>query len=225
MIFVWFIPSYLQAFLLWLLFRRRAYRVFPFLFSYSAFGLAADAARFVTRNLPHAYFWTYWLTDTVYVILATLTLFEVCRHVLGKTTRVWWGHLLFPGAIAASVLLTAARIQAVPPRWGKVMFWMIVSQIAMGFAQVLTFASLVSLVPLLGVPLHDQSSSIAAGYGMYATLMLWMTTKVSDSGPSLVHTWGVISVIAYSAMLVIWIWAFRKPQVAEVTAPTKSPGT
>jgi hypothetical protein len=212
MIFVWHIPTYLQALLLWLLIRGRVRRVFPFFFAYNAFGVAAGAARFVTLNRVHAYFWTYWLTDAIYIILATFTLFEVFRSVLRDVTRAWWRHLIFPGVIAASILLTAARVQAVPPHWGKSMFWMVTSQIAVRFAQVLTFASLVSLVPLLGVYWHGQSRSIAAGYGMYATLMLWMTTKVSDSGVGQMRTWDVISIAAYSAMLAMWIWAFRRPR-------------
>jgi hypothetical protein len=207
-----YIPLFPQAFLLWLLIRRRAQRVVPFFFAYAVFGIAADAARFVTLGHAHAYFWTYWLTDAVYIVLGTLSLFEVFRKVLGHVTRAWWRHLIFPGIIAASVYLAMARMQAVPPQFEGAKLWIMSGEIAVRFAQVITFAALGTLVLLLGASWSMQERGITAGFGMYATVMLLMTTKYWDAGPGFRDVWNWCSIIFYCVALIIWIWAFRRPK-------------
>jgi hypothetical protein len=225
--FLPYIPWLLQALLLWLLIRRHAQRAFPFFFAYAAFGVAAGVARFSTLGHVHAYFWTYWITDAVYILLGTLSLFEVFRNVLGHVTRVWWRHVIFPGIIAASVYLTMARMQAAPPHLEGVRVWIISGEIAVRFAQVITFATLVSLTPLLGLYWDRHSRGIAGGFGMFATIMLWMTTKYSDSGIGFARQLGIVSILAYALALIIWIWAFRRPKsskalVAENPSAVKS---
>ena len=212
MLFVRYIPFFLQAFLLWLLFRRRAYCTFPFFFAYTAFGVAAGAARFVVHNRPYARVWTYWSTDAVYILLGTLALFEVFQGVFRNVTRVWWRYLLFPAIIAAGVFLSIARMQAVPPQVKDYMIWIITGQVAVRVAQVITFAALASLTPLLSLRWPQHSIGIAAGFGMYATIMLLMTTKLSDYGASFEYMWGVVSLTAYDAALLIWMWSFRPSQ-------------
>jgi hypothetical protein len=204
-----YIPLYLQAFLLWVLIRRDAQRAFPFFFAYTAFGVGASMARFVTRNHLHAYFWTYWVTDAIYILLATATLFEISRRVFRNVTRVWWKLLFFPGIIAVSILLTKWRMNAVPPRLTGLTLWIVNGEIAVRFAQVITFAALGTLVLLLGLRWNKQERGITAGFGMYATVMLLMTTRYSDSGAGFRLAWWSISVIFYCAALIIWIWSFR----------------
>ncbi|HXC43138.1 MAG TPA: hypothetical protein VNY51_06425 [Candidatus Dormibacteraeota bacterium] len=214
--FLPYIPFFLQAFLLWLLVRRHAQRAFPFFFAYTAFGVAAGIARFVTLGHVRAYFWTYWLTDAVYILLGTLSLFEVFRNVFGHVTRVWWRHLIFPGIIAASVYLAMARMQAVPPQFEGARLWIMSGEIAVRFAQVITFAALGTLVLLLGASWNTQERGITAGFGMYATVMLLMTTRYWDAGPRFRMAWSWASIIFYYVALIIWIWSFRRPLPAAV---------
>lgn len=216
-----YIPFFLQAFLLWLLIRRRAQRAFPFFFAYTAFGVAAGVARFVTLGHIQAYFWTYWITDGVYILLATATLFEIVRHVFKNVTRVWWRLLFFPSIIAVSVYLTMARMQAVPPRFEGARLWIMNGEIAVRFAQVITFAALGTLVLLLGLHWNRQERGITAGFGMYATVMLLMTTRYWDTGTSFRMAWGWSSIIFYYVALIIWIWSFRRPTLPTVASHTK----
>ena len=207
----------LQPSLLWLLILRHAQRAFPFFFAYTVFGGAAGVARFLALGHVHAYLWTYWLTDAVYILLGTLSLFGVFRNVLGHVTRVWWRHLIFPGIVAASVYLAMARMQAVPPQFEGVRLWIMSGEIAVRFAQVMTFAALGTLVLLLSASWNAQERGITAGFGMYATVMLLMTTKYWDAGPGFKMAWGQVSIIFYCVALMIWIWSFRRPLPAAVS--------
>jgi hypothetical protein len=193
-----------------MLIRRKAQRSFPFFFAYTAFGIVASIARFATRDHVRPYFWAYWITDAIYIILATATLFEISRSVFRNVMRVWWRLLFFPGIIAVSILLCIWRMNAVPPKLTGLTAWIVNGEIAVRFAQVITFAALGTLVLLLGLRWNRQERGITAGFGMYATIMLLMTTKYSDSGTAFRMAWSRISVGSYCAALLIWIWSFRR---------------
>ena len=205
-----------------MLVRRNSQRAFPFFFAYTAFGVAAGIARFVTRDHVHAYFWAYWITDGIYVLLATATLFEISRRVLSNVTRVWWRLLFFPAIIAASILLCTWRMNAIPPKLSGLTLWIVNGEIAVRFAQVITFAALGTLVLLLGLRWNQQERGITAGFGMYATIMLLTTTRYSDSGTSFRMAWWSFSLIAYTAALLIWIWSFRRPVRKSADASVKN---
>jgi hypothetical protein len=119
--------------------------------------------------------------------------------------------LFFPGIIAVSILLCIWRVNAVPPKLTGLTVWIVNGEIAVRFAQVITFAALGTLVLLLGLRWSRQERGITAGFGMYATIMLLMTTKYSDAGTGFRMAWWSVSVTCYSAALVIWIWSFRRP--------------
>src|SRR5712675_243823 len=113
---VWFIPLGLLASLLWLLIRKRAYEACPCFFSYVAFAVAADVARFVALNYPRPYFATYWITEAGYDLLGILVMYEVLRSVLGNLTRAWWARLIFPAFLIAGVGMSLARANVIPSR-------------------------------------------------------------------------------------------------------------
>jgi len=219
---VWYIPSVLQTFLLLMLVRRRTYRTFPFFFAYTAFGVAAGVARFVTHGHTRPYFWAYWSTDAVYVILGTLTLFELFRRVLAHVLRVWWKALIFPSIIAVSIFLSVARMRAVPPELQGPNLWIITGEIAVRFMQVFTFAGLVTMVAVLGLRWQRHERGVVAGFGMYATVMLLVTTRASDLGLAFRHSFGIASVLSYCVALLIWIGTFRLPETKETIAQEDS---
>src|ERR1700674_5587514 len=115
---LWYIPLGLLALLLWVLLRRRAYKVYPCFFSYAAFGVTADVARFVVHNHPRSYYATYWITEAGYDLLGILVMYEVLRAVLGSLTRAWWARLIFPAVLTAGVSLSLARAHAAPTQFG-----------------------------------------------------------------------------------------------------------
>jgi hypothetical protein len=224
---VWYIPLGLLVLLLWVLIRRRAYKVSPCFFSYAAFGVVAGVARFVVRNHPDPYYATYWITEAGYDLLGILVMYEVLRTVLGTLTRAWWARLIFPAILLAGIGMSLARADAVPSRIVGMRFYIVAGEIAVRFVQVFIFAGLVTLVPLLGLRWRQYSFGVAIGFGLYATVMLLTTTKYSDFGTRFKFLWDVTSLVAYSVAVLIWIWFFSVPQKvptpgSELSAP--SPG-
>src|SRR5713226_9441722 len=93
---LWYIPLGLLVLLLCVLLRRRAYKVCPWFFTYVAFGVVADVARFMVRDHPRSYYATYWITEAGYDLLGILVMYEVLRLVLGSLARASWSRLIFP---------------------------------------------------------------------------------------------------------------------------------
>jgi hypothetical protein len=218
-----YIPSCLLVVLLALLVRRRIYTTLPCFFAYAIFAVGADLARFVVRNHPYPYYATYWITEAVYDLLGILVMYEVLRSVFASLTRAWWGRLIFPTVLIAGIGLSLARAHAAPTQFGRrLAFYIVVGEIAVRFVQVLVFAGLVTLVPLLGLRWRQYPFGVATGFGLYATVALLTTTKFSDFGTTFIFLWGVTSVVAYSAAVLIWIWFFSVPQKAGTPSPELS---
>src|ERR1700678_1723903 len=163
--------------------RRRVWASLPFFFAYSAFAVTADFARFLTHNHREAYYATYYITEAGYDLLGILVMYEVFHSVVGRLIRARWSRLIFPTVLLAGVLLSLARAHVAPVQFTRrLAFYIVVGEIAVRFVQVFIFAGLVTLVPLLGVRWRQYPFGVAAGFGLYATVALLITTKLSDFG-------------------------------------------
>jgi hypothetical protein len=194
---------------------------------YAAFAVIADIARFAVHNHRSIYVPTYWATEAVYDILGILVMYEVLYSVLGTLARARWSRLILPVLLIVGIALSLAHRQAVPPKVDGFRLYIVTGEIAVRFVQVLVFAGLVTLVPVLGLRWRQYPFGVATGFGLYATVMLLTTIKFSDFGTRFKFLWGVTSLVAYSVAVLIWIWFFSVPQkietpVSELSAP--SPG-
>jgi len=217
---IWYVPLGLLVILLWVLIRRRAYEVCPWFFVYAGFAVAAGVARFVVRDHARPYYATYWITEAGYDLLGVLVMYEVLRLVLGSLARASWVRLIFPAVVVAAIGLTWSRSHAVPMQFGQGLnFYILAGEIAVRFVQVLIFAGLVTLVPLLGLRWRQYAFGVATGFGLYATVSLLINLKLSDFGTRFKNLWDVTSLVAYSVAVLIWIWFFSVPQKLETPIP------
>lgn len=219
----WYIPLGLLVILLWVLIRKRAYLACPWFFLYVAFGAAADIARFATRDHAHAYYATYWITEAGYDVLGILVMYEVLRLVLGSLARARWSRGIFLPLFVISAGLALTRAHAAPTQFGHGMaFYILVGEISVRFVQVVVFAGLVTLVPVLGLRWRQYPFGTALGFGLYATISLLINLKLSDFGTRFKYLWDITSLVAYSLAVLIWIWFFSAPQKAETPSPELS---
>jgi hypothetical protein len=210
---LWFGPILLLVVLFWLMVRDRAFRTWPWFFAYVSFAIASGVARLVTLRHPRPYFVTYWLTDAGHAVLGALAMYEILRKVLRGLAGIWWTHLIFPALVAIGVGLSLWRAQLVPPQvHGRLLLCIVVGEIAVRFVQILVFVGLVGFIALFGFRWRQYPLGIAAGFGLYSTVALLITTKLSDIGTRFTFSWGVISLVAYSVAVLIWIGFFGVPQ-------------
>jgi hypothetical protein len=215
----WYIPIGLLALLLWVLFRRRIYRVCPWFFAYSMFAVGAGIVRFSFHTYLDIYRTVYWVSEAGYDILGILVMFEAFQSALGTLARTWRTRLGFPLILLLSLALAVARSHTNPTHVNGIPSYIVTGEVAVRFVQVLVFAGLVTLVPLLGLRWHQYSFGVATGFGLYSTVMLLTTTKLSDFGTRFKFLWSITSLVAYSVSVLIWIWFFSAPQKADLLNP------
>jgi hypothetical protein len=189
--------------------------VCPWFFTYVTFGAVAGVARFIAHGYHDFYYATYWITEAGYDILGILVMYEVLHSVLGNLTRAQWSRFVFPAVLVTGVVLSLARAHVVPPHVAGIPAYIVVGEIAVRFVEVFTFAGLVTLVPVLGLRWRQYSFGIATGFGIYSTIALLTTTKLSDFGTRFKLLWGWTSLVAYSLAVLIWIWFFSAPEKNE----------
>ncbi|MGD0987716.1 MAG: hypothetical protein ABR874_07890 [Candidatus Sulfotelmatobacter sp.] len=205
-----YIPLALLSLLLALMARNRAYRVCPAFFTYVAFGVCADIARFAVDNRHDAYYMVFWATEAGYCILGIAAMYEVYRSVLRARSR--WTHLVFPCVVALAVALSLAHARSVPPQVHGFFLYIVVGEVTVRFVQVLIFLVVGTMAAFFGLRWRRYSLGIAAGFGLYSTIELLNSIKISDFGTRFAFLWRTSSLVAYSFAVLIWIWFFRAPQ-------------
>ena len=77
------------------------------------------------------------------------------------------------------------------------------------------------MVTLFGLRWRQHYFGISAGYGIYATVNLFTTTKYYEFGTEFTFLWSVVSLVSYTVAILIWLWYFSTPIAAETP---RSPG-
>jgi hypothetical protein len=225
-----YIPLILLSVLLGVLIWRRAYKLCPSFFIYAAFGVAADLTRLGVRlSTPHnsaAYYATYWSTEGGYALLGIAVMYETFRNALRPLKHRKLVHIIFPLILISSFTLAFFRSNSNTTHVNGIPSYIVMGEMAVRFVEVLVFGSLVTLVPLLGLRWRQYPFGVATGFGLYSTVMLLTTTKLSDFGTRFKLLWSVTSLVAYSLAVLIWIWFFSVPQKVENSSElsTPSPG-
>lgn len=105
----------LQGCILVLMARRRLYRQFPVFTSYVTYVMLQMMLRSAFLSNAHVYFYVYWFTAPIEVILTILAAHESFARVFGSFYLVWWFRFLFPGAIVMALGYSAWQAYAHPP--------------------------------------------------------------------------------------------------------------
>src|SRR5258707_8701819 len=90
---------FLLVWLAVLLVRRRLQSFFPMFLAYIVFSLAASIAKLCVSSDYRTYYFVYWGTEAIAVLLATFALLEVFRWVLALFWLSWWFRWLSYGFI------------------------------------------------------------------------------------------------------------------------------
>jgi len=212
-----YIPLVLLTALLGVLVARRVARTFPWFMAYVSFAVCADLARFIVHDRTVAYFYVYWCTDGVYALLGIAVMYEVFRNLLGNLTRLGWHRWIFFLMIAVSIIITVGRKATLPfGLHNRTIALVILVEIAVRYLQVLMFVMLMILVPLVGLRWKQYASGIALGFGVYSTIALITTTRLSVLGQVYFLSWGWISLVSYSCTVLIWIWFFSTAEKPDI---------
>lgn len=189
---------------------RRLYREFPLFFVYVMAVILAEIIRhivhlFQTTLLP--YFYTYWITEAVEVMLGFLVLYEVflIRMFPGfRITAIY--RWLFPLVGLAVAGMTAWMFVGAPSK-GAERLVVLVGQFtfALDFCQVafLTFFAVLMLYMSREWRRHEMG--IAAGFGIHGAVKLWVTSERAGNyyAPTRIDQ---LPTVSYLIAIAIWLF-------------------
>src|SRR5437773_1715051 len=135
-----FTPLPLQSWLLWLLLRGGAYKIFPCFFGYTLFSVFATTIRLAVKANYAVYYAVYWASEAAYAVLGLIVLYEVFHAVFRNLGQTRWFRLLLPLPILFTIALTAARTRQLPlPIPEQMPSWIVTAELAVRLLQVAMF--------------------------------------------------------------------------------------
>ena len=191
------------------MFSRKLHKEFRFFFLYLVVVVLADLLRFIVfqRGVPLQYFYVYWITEAIEVLLAFLVLYEVflIRLFPGfNITPIY--RYLFPTAGLIVVVLTVLLFVNAPSR-GPSMLAVVVGEfaLALSFFQVAVLVFFCGLVLFMSREWPRHAFGIAAGFGIYASVKLIITVVRArhSYAPTAVDQ---LPTIAYAVAALIWLF-------------------
>jgi len=186
------------------------------------FATVAGGARFVVRNEPTPYFYTYWFTEAGYALLGIAVMYEVFHRVFGNLGRFGWPRLVFPMMVVISTVLSIGR--GVPATLHNHLIAVIIQgEIAVKLLEVLIFAVLVTLVPLVGLQWKQYPFGIAMGFGIFSTVALFTTVRLTVMGLKYQFFWTWALLISYSCGVLIWLSFFSAKEQSAPPGSTNPP--
>jgi hypothetical protein len=200
-----------------LLWRRNLLRIFPFFFSYILYSVITTTVRSITLSNPHVYFYVYWITTPVQVILAILAVHESFLRVFRVFYLLPWFRFCFPSGIAIALLYSALRGWFYPPVHASRAGTAIISTMMTAQYVILTISlGFFALVKLLHVRWRIHEYRFVLGFGISSAVIAFAASVRSEFGTRFAFLSGMIPAVAYMLVLVIWLSAVVYPLPAKI---------
>ena len=205
-------PPVLQTWLALLLLRRRAYKSFPFFFTYTAFAVVAELCKFALAQYFRStmiYFYTYWAAEAIYATLGFLAIHEVFRQVFENFKGLPWFKFLLPtvglGMLAISALIPIVHraVETAPILEGIYSL-----QIAVRCLQIGVFFLIFFLARVFELDYRQYAFGIAAGFGIAAAGILLGTLVRTGLGLKFLMFFRYVPPVAYCIAVTVWLVSF-----------------
>lgn len=195
--------------------RRETRQKFPAFLAYNGFEVASAIAGLTISGRAAAYFYFYWLTHTVSLVLSFLALYEIIYVVFRNFRRLNWFKFLIPVVAVAALILAFARNLLIPTTGGYPLFNTIVSlEIAVQFLQIGVLFLFFVLIRFFRMRRQQYAVGIALGFGISAAGSLVVFLLRSEFGTKLDPVVRSTPPIAYTLALLVWLATFLTPEPA-----------
>jgi hypothetical protein len=208
----------LQAGLCVLLILKGFQRPFRSFFAYTLFSVLASSAGLALRNHLTAYFYFYWISELIYIVLGLAALHEIIHVVFRNFYAIRWFRLLFP-AVGAAMIVTAVLRTALVSRSGaplESLFEMIVSlEILVRLFQFGLLALFFVLIWFFHMRWQQIPLGIALGFGVAAAGFLVVFLLRSEFGTKFNSIVRITPPMTYIAAVVVWLATFLRAEPSQ----------
>jgi hypothetical protein len=201
----WLVGTALLGVTAGLLYLRGLHREFPWFFRYVLVVLGKAPVLFLLRSDRFAYFYAYWLAETLVAVLSFFVIWEVYRSVAGQSSLRMSRSSFFSlsvGFLAVAALVALFMDTEDSPAILRAILVLthVARTMQIGLFAVLIVASLFFNLYWKSLPF-----GITLGYGLYATIELVATVFRASVGPSGDAMFRLSKVLGYQVAILVWI--------------------
>jgi hypothetical protein len=224
---LWGISATLLVLTCGTLLQRRLVREVPVFFTYATFHVLRSAALFtlhllwLQQRMSYVeyyadYFYTYWTTESVGIVLGFGVIYEIYKKTFKNYDGVrQLGSLALGGA--AVVLLIAAVVTAATASGADapgIVKAVVLMERSVRVMQCGLLAVLFLLVFYFGLPWQNRLFGLALGFGLYASVELVAIALRSHLGVTAATAYSQAKSAAYVAGVMIWLGYLLAPDPA-----------
>lgn len=198
----------LQVWILVLMGRRSLYGRFPLFAAYIAYVAVQTVVRSAFLANQHLYFYVYWFTAPIEMILTVLAAHESFMKVFRSFYLLWWFRIFFPGAIVVAVAYSAWKGYASPPVHVSASGAAIISA-ALTAQYVILATSILFFVlaKFLHVPWRIHEYRFILGFGISSLAVAFGGAVRSAFGTRFEFVSEMLPAVAYMVALAVWLSA------------------
>jgi hypothetical protein len=212
----------LEVWLVVLLFRRGVREHFPVFFAYAVTSVPITVARLLTAGHYLPYFYVYWATTALLLLLGLAAVHEIFRWVYEAFYEFTWFRLFYYGVISVVLIITVRNAVVNPPVQAHPLVGLILDLgIAINFLRAGIACLFYALMRPLSIGFRRYPYAIVLGFLISSVGALMGYLPVSVFGTK----WHVVArfapPVAYIMALAVWVSAFvvREDEQTEWTPP------
>jgi hypothetical protein len=212
----------LEVWLIVLLVRRGARRHFPVFFVYALASAPITVARLLTASQYLPYFYVYWITTALLLLLGLAAVHEVFRWIYEAFYEFFWFRLLYYGVIGIVLAITSSNALVNPPVQAHPLVGLILDLgIAINFLRAGIACLFYALMRPLSISFQRYSHGVVLGFLVSSVGSLMGYLPVSIFGTKWHMVARFVPPVAYIVALAVWISAFivREDEQREWTPP------
>lgn len=214
----------LEVWLVILLFKRRIRTLFPVFFVFVLYATLVTAARLLTSFHYHTYFFVFWWTEALLLLLSLAALHEVFHWMFEGFYRLWWFQLFYYGTVALVLGIAIRNAFVSPPVQAHPVISLILDvNIGANFVLAGIVALFAALQKLLVIEFRRHVNGIIAGFGASSAGSLIGYLARSGFGTQLQTFSQYSSAVGYILGVAIWVASFIRPEPEDKWEPPMSP--
>ena len=202
------------------LLKRRLYSQFPFFFSYTVASIVGEVLKLALIHHYVLYFYAYWVSEALYVILALAALYEAYYRVFRNFFRVHpWFWRLFPVAVATVVVISTVYSLTRPPKQALWFINLIISlEIGVNLIQFSIFLLFRAAMLVFHARRRNYPLGIVNGFAVLAIAGI-AYTLFSEFGTKFTFLVQYGVPVAYILAEAVWLDTFLRPPEAPPQLP------
>jgi len=204
---LWLTAPLLQLGVVFVMYRRRLHRCYPYFFNYTVLAVLAEPALYLAnRHSYSTFYYAYYVNVGLSLLISVAVFQDILSNIFRTNENLRRGIVfLFPWSVA--ILLTAVVVPILayhPFRDGMETEMLLLGERALRLAQGGLMILLLLFCEGLGVSRRNIAYGIVCGFGLFATVNMLVASRMGHGGGAL-RAFRHVNALAYLIACLIWL--------------------